>query len=78
MSDGCNVLEKLRTDSLILVAELITLQIRRPGTDRVYLYPQLFSGISYLLAAIFMLELSRSMRRSKQRLAAVSSDDEQQ
>jgi len=48
-----------------LVAEVIALQLRRPHAQRVYLYPQIFAGVSYLLAAGIILELCRSTRKSK-------------
>ena len=41
------------------VSEVIALKLRRPGSDFVYLYPQLFAGISYLLAGMCLLELLR-------------------
>ncbi|KAF2003607.1 MFS transporter, MCP family, solute carrier family 16, member 6 [Amniculicola lignicola CBS 123094] len=44
-------------------AEAIALHIRRPDAQREYLYPQIFAGLSYLLASIFMFELWRVLRR---------------
>jgi hypothetical protein len=38
-------------------AEVIALQLRRPGHERAYLYPQIFTGLTYLIASFFMLAL---------------------
>ncbi|RFU25895.1 hypothetical protein B7463_g10442, partial [Scytalidium lignicola] len=46
-----------------LCTEVIALKLRRPSMNNVYLYPQIFTGISYSLASIFLLELWRVMRK---------------
>ncbi|KAF2152606.1 MFS general substrate transporter [Myriangium duriaei CBS 260.36] len=46
-------------------AEVIALYLRRPKSARPYLYVQLFSGITYLIAALFLLELWRMKRNEK-------------
>ncbi|ORY11040.1 MFS transporter, MCP family, solute carrier family 16, member 6 [Clohesyomyces aquaticus] len=38
-------------------SEVIALKIRQPGHDRPYLYPQIFAGVTYLIASGFMLAL---------------------
>ena len=48
-----------------LVAEVIALELRRPTASRQYLHPQIFTGVSYLLGTIFMLELRRTSRGVK-------------
>ncbi|KAF7502352.1 hypothetical protein GJ744_005993 [Endocarpon pusillum] len=40
-------------------SETIALQLRRPGMKREYLYPQIFSGLSYILASFCLWELRR-------------------
>jgi hypothetical protein len=50
-------------DVRCLVSEVIALKLRRPGTSHVYLYPQIFSGLSYLVASLCMLELARVLRK---------------
>ncbi|KAE8550655.1 hypothetical protein TMatcc_008702 [Talaromyces marneffei ATCC 18224] len=40
-------------------SEAIALQLRRPDSDRPYLYAQLYAGLSYIASALFMLELRR-------------------
>jgi hypothetical protein len=35
----------------------IALKLRQPGRERVYLYPQIFTGLTYLIASFFMLAL---------------------
>ena len=47
------------------VSEAIALQLRRPGTGHAYLYPQLFAGISYILASLCMFELARVLRQRR-------------
>ncbi|KAI0169299.1 MFS transporter, MCP family, solute carrier family 16, member 6 [Hypoxylon sp. FL1284] len=48
------------------VAEVIALDLRRPEMgERGYLYPQIFAGVSYLVASVFLLELWRSTRRKR-------------
>ncbi|KAF2665263.1 MFS transporter, MCP family, solute carrier family 16, member 6 [Microthyrium microscopicum] len=44
-------------------AEAIALQIRRPDAHMPYLYPQIFAGLSYMLASAFMFELRRVLRK---------------
>ena len=46
-----------------LVSQIIALEIRRPNSARPYLFPQLFVGISYVCAALIMLELRRVKRK---------------
>lgn len=46
-------------------SEVIALKLRRPGTDHPYLYPQIFAGLSYVLASLCMLELSRVLRKRR-------------
>ncbi|TKA82756.1 hypothetical protein B0A55_01093 [Friedmanniomyces simplex] len=46
-------------------SEVIALKIRRPGSARSYLYPQLFVGLSYLVASAIMIELHRVKRRER-------------
>ena len=55
-------------------SEAIALKLRRPGTSHAYLYPQIFSGISYLVASLCMLELSRVLKK-KGKLQMRSSED---
>ncbi|KAL8939944.1 MAG: hypothetical protein Q9211_002506 [Gyalolechia sp. 1 TL-2023] len=44
------------------LSEVIALKLRRPGSQREYLYPQIFAGLSYLVAS-FCLFLLRQVRR---------------
>ncbi|EKG15376.1 Major facilitator superfamily [Macrophomina phaseolina MS6] len=44
-------------------SEVIALKIRRPNAERPYLYPQIYSGISYALAAAIMFRLWQVQRR---------------
>jgi len=45
-------------------AEVIALYLRRPAMGRwAYLYPQIFAGLSYVLASLFMFELLRVKRK---------------
>ncbi|GAM85742.1 hypothetical protein ANO11243_037500 [Dothideomycetidae sp. 11243] len=47
-------------------SEVIALYLRRPkGSPRPYLYVQIFSGLSYLVAAMFLFELLRMKRGGK-------------
>jgi hypothetical protein len=48
-----------------LVSEAISLKLRRPNNLHEYLYPQIFSGLSYLLACLCMLELARILRKRR-------------
>ena len=44
-----------------LFSEAIALELRRPvSSSRPYLYPQIYSGLCYLVAAAFLLELRRN------------------
>lgn len=43
-----------------LFSEAIALELRRGGSSRPYLYPQIYSGLCYLIAAAFLLELRRN------------------
>lgn len=45
------------------VSQVIALKIRRPNSERPYLFPQLFVGLSYLIAALIMFELRRVTRK---------------
>jgi MFS family permease len=46
--------------------EVIALYLRRPAMGRWgYLYPQIFAGLSYLVASIFLFELLRVQRKGK-------------
>lgn len=44
------------------VSEVIALKLRRPGTPREYLYPEIFAGLAYLFASFCLLCL-RQVRR---------------
>ncbi|EOD51927.1 putative mfs transporter protein [Neofusicoccum parvum UCRNP2] len=46
-------------------SEVIALKIRRPGADRPYLYPQIYSGVSYMVAAAIMFRLRQVQRRKR-------------
>ncbi|KAL2049725.1 hypothetical protein ABVK25_010066 [Lepraria finkii] len=46
-------------------SEVITLKLRRPGSGHVYLYPQIFAGLAYLVASGCMYELRRVNKRKK-------------
>ncbi|SPO05577.1 related to protein MCH2 (monocarboxylate permease homolog) [Cephalotrichum gorgonifer] len=46
-------------------SEPIALQLRRPGSPREYLYPQIFAGLSYIVASGIMYELRRVMRKKR-------------
>ncbi|KAL6718165.1 hypothetical protein ACLMJK_004253 [Lecanora helva] len=43
-------------------SEVIALKLRRPGSGKEYLYPQIFAGVAYLTASACMYELRRSKR----------------
>jgi hypothetical protein len=47
------------TDTHCTVAEVIALKLRRPGTSNEYLYPQIFAGLSCIIASTCLLELWR-------------------
>ncbi|KAK2744108.1 hypothetical protein FQN55_006976 [Onygenales sp. PD_40] len=36
-----------------MFSEVIALKLRRPNSDREYLYPQIFAGVSYIVASIY-------------------------
>ena len=55
-------------------SEVIALKLRRPGTNHAYLYPQIFAGLSYILASGCMFELARVLRK-RRKLQLRSSDD---
>lgn len=55
-------------------SEVIALKLRRPGTTHAYLYPQVFAGLSYVLASICMLELAKVLRK-RRKLQMGSSED---
>ncbi|KAL1582116.1 hypothetical protein WHR41_09153 [Cladosporium halotolerans] len=46
-----------------LVCEVVALDIRRPNSERSYLFTQLFVGITFSLAGLVMFELRRSKRK---------------
>ena len=41
------------------VSEAIALELRRVDANESYLYPQIFAGLSYLIASTFLFELHR-------------------
>jgi len=47
-----------------VVSEVIALKLRRPGSGREFLYPQIFAGLAYLIASVISLELWRVHRQS--------------
>ncbi|KAK9350179.1 major facilitator superfamily domain-containing protein [Lipomyces doorenjongii] len=47
-------------------SEVIGLQLRRSGSSREYLFPQIFAGLSYMVASVFLFELRRIKRREHQ------------
>ncbi len=53
---------KLLTPFLI-VSEAIALKLRRPGSTNEYLYPQVFAGLSFIVASGCLLELWRFKQR---------------
>lgn len=48
-------------------AEVIALELRRPGSGHDYLYPQIFAGLAYVVASGCMYELRRFKRKQKWR-----------
>jgi hypothetical protein len=46
------------------VSEGIALKLRRSGTNRDYLYTQIFAGLAYVIASGFMLQLRRVKQES--------------
>lgn len=58
-------------------SEVIALKLRRPGSAHPYLYPQIFSGISYLLAGLCILELGRVLRKRRKAEALALTDSEE-
>ena len=46
------------------VSEGIALKLRRSGTNRDYLYTQIFAGLAYVIASGFMLQLRRVRQES--------------
>ncbi|KAL8676390.1 MAG: hypothetical protein Q9186_007086 [Xanthomendoza sp. 1 TL-2023] len=48
-------------------SEVIALNLRRPGRDRVYLYPQIFAGTVYIVASAFLFQLYRRKKKEKAR-----------
>lgn len=51
-------------DPDIRVSEVIALKLRRQNSHP-YLYPQIFSAVSYLLMSLYMLELSHVLRKRR-------------
>jgi hypothetical protein len=47
------------TDTCRTVAEVIALKLRRPESSNEYLYPQIFAGLSCVIASACLLELWR-------------------
>ncbi|KAI1614837.1 MFS transporter, MCP family, solute carrier family 16, member 6 [Exophiala viscosa] len=48
------------TDALpSLFSEAIALEIRRPKSHRPYLWPEIYTGLAYLISSLFLLELRR-------------------
>lgn len=45
----------------MVVAQAIALEIRSPGSDRVFLYPQIYTGVAYAVGALMLLALRRRM-----------------
>jgi hypothetical protein len=45
------------------VSEVIALKLRRKNSAREFLYAQIFSGLAYLVASFFALELWRVHRK---------------
>ncbi|KIW99402.1 uncharacterized protein Z518_11390 [Rhinocladiella mackenziei CBS 650.93] len=53
-----------------LFSEAITLEIRLPNSDRPYIWPQIYTGLTFLIGSLFMLELRRqkwAFRRERHR-----------
>ncbi|KAK5050055.1 hypothetical protein LTR84_004175 [Exophiala bonariae] len=53
-----------------LFSEAIALEIRQPGTSRPYLWPQIYTGLSYLAASLLLLVLRKrkwAWRRERHR-----------
>ena len=48
-------------------AEVIALELRRPGSGHDYLYPQIFAGLAYIMASGCMYGLQRFKRQQKWR-----------
>jgi len=46
-------------------AEVIALYLRRPGSSRPYLYPQIFAGLAYIISSLFLFELWRMKRKMR-------------
>jgi MFS family permease len=42
-----------------IFSEVIALEIRRPGSDRPYLWPQIYTGLVFLIASACLVELKR-------------------
>jgi MFS family permease len=56
-------IEAATSDHLYIVSEVIALQLRRPGKQREYLYPQIFCGLSYTCASFCLWQLRRVRMR---------------
>ena len=54
--------------TILLGAEVIALELRRPSLSDTYLYAQIFAGLSYILASLFMFALWRADRNFKKSL----------
>lgn len=46
-------------------SEVIALKIRAPDSSRPYLYPQIFTGLAYLIASVIMFVLWLVQRKKK-------------
>lgn len=47
----------------IAFSEVLALKIRRPGHSHPYVYPQIFTGLAYLIASMIMLTLWKIQRK---------------
>lgn len=52
---------------------MIALKLRRPSMNNEYLYPQIFTGVSYVVASVFLLELRRVIKKRDSNGVTVSS-----
>lgn len=52
-------LPKPLVNKILLVAEVIALKLRRPNSNKEYLYPQIFAGLAFIVASSCLLELWR-------------------
>jgi hypothetical protein len=59
---------------MMTVSEVIALKLRREDNSRVYLYPQIFSGLCYTIASFLMLYLWHLQRQKKKKKKKALSD----